>query len=364
MSNPSDTRQRPTERGRAALVVLVLFFALAAFLAWLGLSRSPRGAEAVPAPRTEVPSSPAPGAAPLRAPADAPRAESSPTPRELTPFADSPQPDLRFAGKLGSLRGRIDVAGEETFPNHWRLVARPSRTLPARETAVERSEEFLDGRRDFEWRGLPLGGYDVWGEAEGYNGEVLPVMLEPGSEHPYVSLRMIPAGSIEGRVLASDGAPAEGVTLTLFAVTDNAAREATTGPDGAYRFDAVPDGAYELLVGKATAPLIPERRPLRFQAPHLSFPEIELPLLGELRVRVVDSLERPIEGVEVVGSGSNGGIVEGTTDFNGTLVTRFLPAGHFRLRISHDGIGSQYTRRFAVDVAAGETSEAPVRFGP
>lgn len=366
MSNRQGAKAPPTAPGRGALISVVFLFAIGGVLAWLWLGTSSRsgrnGAPLVPEVAPPPPTRPATSALDTAVPAL--RAEPALREEELAPFSAHPGPNPRFAGKFGSLRGHIDVTGEQPFPNRWRLVARPSRTMPERESAVERSQEFLDARQEFELQNLPLGGYDVWGEADGFNGELLPLLLEPGNEHPYLSLRLIPAGSLEGRVLDAEGLGAAGVTLTLFAVSDNAAREALTDGAGFYRFDALPDGGYEILVGKATAALIAERRPLRFQAPHLTFPDIELPPLGSIRVRVVDSLERPLEGIEIVGSGTNGGIVEGRTDYNGTLVAKHLPAGHFRLRLSHAGIGEQYTRRIAVDVVVGQVAQAPVRFGP
>jgi len=134
--------------------------------------------------------------------------------------------------------------------------------------------------------------------------------------------------------------------------------------NGIYRFDAVPAGAYELLVGRATAPVMPERRPLRFTAPSMTFPDIQLPPLGELSLRVVDSLERPLEGVEVRGSGRNGGTIERTTDYDGRVIAKHLPPGHYRLRLSLPALGEQYDRRIAVDLEAGKVTEAPVRLGP
>jgi len=361
------TDLRGSLRGRVGLAALAFTLALGGVLAWIWVAADSRPAgRSVPGPESPSPTEverPAPGPA-QRSEAGAPRGEAPSREPELEAFRSTPQGDPRLIGKTGSIRGRIEVTGEDPFPNHWRLVVRPSHTLAHRESAVERSLEFLDGRQEFELGPLPLGGYDVHGEAEGFNGQLLPVPLEPGNEHPWISLRLVPAGVLEGKILDPGGLGASGIPITLFEVTSGEAREAMTDATGTYRFPALQDGSYELLIGRETAPLIPERRPLRFQAPRLTFPDIELPVLGKLRVRVVDSLERPLEGIEIIGSGTNGGIVEGTTDYNGTLLAEHLPAGRYRLRLSHAGIGEQYTRRVAVDVVVGETAEAPVRFGP
>lgn len=280
---------------------------------------------------------------------------------ELEPFAGA-RGEARPASAPGTLRGHVEVSGEEPFPRAWTLTLRPSATLPRRETADTRTLEFTAGEKDFEVRDLPLGGYDVVAQAEGFNGRVQAIALEPGNEHPFVNLRMVPAGILEGRVLEWDGVPAEGIPVTLFSVSGSEVFEATSDVRGIYRFESLPDGAYELLFGKASAPLIPERRPVRFAAPSLTFPDTELPQLGAIAMRVVDSLERPLEGILVRGSGTNGGVVEGRTDYDGRLLVKHLPPGHFRLRLSRPGEPESRDVRRAVDVFAGKVTEAPIGF--
>jgi carboxypeptidase family protein len=351
--------------GRILLVWIAFVFL--AGLAWLWLvpherTGRTRGPESEPAPVADPAERPSTELLPAaRQPSEAPRT-SGDREGELEPFRGAGGEDKRFLGKTGSVRGHVEVEGELAFPETWRVVARPSTLLAAREFAVGRTVE-IHGSQDFELRELPLGGYDLFGEAEGFNGQVLPLLLEPGSEHPFVNLRMVPAGTLEGRVLDALGGPAEDVPITLFAVADNAAREARSGPDGVYRFEKLPDGAYDLLVGIATSPILPERRPVRFLAPRLTFPDIELPTLGEIHLRTVDSLERPVEGVIVRGSGTNGGLVDGRTDALGWLVARYLPAGHYRLRLEHPAYDAKASRRVAVEVKVGEITKAPVLFG-
>ena len=359
-------REAPLARARGRVLLLLIALVFVAGCLWLWAQSGERPSARKLASDTTTPQV-EPRAAPELAPIAAPAPQAVPATSaegELAPFASARTSARHFEGKLGSLRGHIEVSGEEAFPQQWRLVLRPSTTLPGRENAVARALEFADGRRDFEVRDVPLGGYDVSGEAARFNGRVQPVLLEPGSEHPFVNLIFVPAGLLEGRILDAHGAPAEGVPVTLFGESATIVSEVSTDASGIFRFAELPDGAYDLLVGKATAPLLPERRPVRFQAPHLTFPDVELPLLGEIHVRVVDSYARPIEGVEVRGSGTSGGLVEGRTDFDGRLVARHLPAGHFRLRLEHPAFAKEYARRIAVDVVAGKVSEAPVRLGP
>ncbi|MEQ1891968.1 MAG: carboxypeptidase-like regulatory domain-containing protein [Planctomycetota bacterium] len=345
------------------LVLAVLVAALGVFGLVLLSARRAGGRGALGEGSGEV--SGAPREAALT-PARSPQLEPATTlaqPGELEPFA-SGRTDPHDPRGHGSLRGHVEVSGEEPFPRVWQLELRPSATLPGRESAEVRTLEFTRGEQDFEVSELALGGYDVRAAASGFNGLLLAVPLEAGNEHPFVNLRLVPAGMLTGRVLEADGAPAEGIPVTLFGVANGDVREAASDALGVYRFEGLPDGAYELLFGRATAPLIPERRPVRFSAPGLTFPDTELPALGAIAVRVVDSLARPLEGILVRGSGTNGGLIEGTTDFDGRLLARHLPAGHFRLRLSFPGQPESRDRRRAVDVIAGQVAEAPIRMDP
>jgi len=359
LSNPVPGR----ESGRLLLFAIALVFVAGLMLLWLWPGERSSGRASAPRAEEHERSAEASQELARPAPLASEPAPTRVTGTELEPFAaarTTPVP----AGALGTLRGHVEVTGEQDFPQSWRLVLRPSTTMPQRERAVARSLEFADGRKDFEVGEVPLGGYDVSAQAAGFNGPFQPLLLELGNEHPFVNLRLVPCGELEGRVLDAQGLAAEGITLTLVAVADRATLEAVSGADGVFRFPQLSDGAYELQVGKATAPLMPEHHPVRFQAPHLTFPDLTLPVLGELHVRVVDSLERPLEGVEVTGSGTNGGLIQGKTDYDGRLVAKHLPAGRFRLRLAHPALDEKYARRVAVDVTAGEVAEAPVRLGP
>lgn len=365
LSNPPTPRELAVRAGRGLLGALALaFVAGLAWFFWLGMDERPSGRTL--APGVEAPLEPEGRSAEL-IPAALPRTSAATPPAaaaELEPFASARTSSTRPSGKLGSMRGHVTVSGEEPFPRAWRLVLRPSLLLPEREHALARTLEFTDGREDFEVAELPLGGYDVSGEAEGFNGQALPVLLEPGNAHPFLNLRMVPAGRLEGRILDAQELAAEGIPVTLFAVEGGARREALSDVFGVYAFEKLPDGAYELLVGKEAAPLLPERHPVRFLAPRLTFPDITLPKLGEIHVRVVDSFERPLEGVEVRGSGNNGGAFEGKTDYDGRLIAKHLPGGTVRIRIQHPGFDEQYARRISVLVAPGLVTQAPVRLGP
>ncbi len=347
--------------GRSALAGIALLLLGAVLAVWLWSRTGPerRGSSAVlPAPaRASAPDE-------LEAVAERETARSEPPDQrtDLGPFSAG-QPaseEERFRGGPGSLRGHVESSSEEPFPLSWKLVIGPSITLPGRERAVSRTLEITDGRQEFSVSDLPLGGYDVRAEAEGFNGLTQPVLLERGSEHPFVELRLVPAGFLEGRILESGGAPAPAVPVTLIAQPDGEARETRTDGNGLFRFELVPDGPHELLIGRLSSPILPERRPLRFSAPSMTLPDLELPLLGRFDLRVIDSLERPVENVRVRGSGTNGGLIDETTDHDGRISARYLPAGHYRIRLEHPQLGS---RRVAIELEAGEVEQDSLRLG-
>jgi len=365
LSNPA-----PLAAGRAgpALVaaVALLGVGVLALVLWNARTSPARAVE--PAPSTPSAERPAPGPeiggrAPAP-PANDARTEPRPPP-ELAPFAQDPKARVPGpTGQLGALRGHVESTGEEPFPLAWQLVLRPSSTQPARESAVSRTLEFTDGRQDFEALELPLGGYDVGARAQGYNGPMQPVLLEPGSPEAFVVLSLVPAGFLEGTVLDAQGLGAEGIPLTLVGVPESEVREAVTDVRGLFRFEALPDGAYELLVGRVSSPLLPERRPLLFRAPSMTFPDLHLPPLATLELHVTDSGERPLAGVEVRGSGTNGGLIERSTDAEGHVLVKNLPAGHYRLRFTHPVLGEAYDRRFTVELVVGQVTETTVSLGP
>ncbi len=261
----------------------------------------------------------------------------------------------RFVGETGSIRGHVEVAGGEPFPRVWRLLLSPSTTLIGRETAIEKVVDFTDGRQDFEVEGLPLGGYDVRAEAAGMNGQSQGVLLEQRSPGTFINLRMIAAGFVAGKVIDANGAPADGVVVTLVEMPSRASREETTDALGDFRFEDVLDGAYQFLVGRFENPILKDARTLRVQAPGMTLPDIELPVLAALEFTILDPTEdRLLSDVVVRGSGTNGGMFEGRTDSFGRFTARHLPAGRWRLRLELDGYGG---RRDAVDLVAGETME-------
>jgi len=251
------------------------------------------------------------------------------------------------------LRGHVQAQGVD-FPESWTLLVRPSRTLIGREHATTRRIEFTRGEADFRVEGLPFAGYDVEARAPGLNGRSVPILLRKGNEAPFLNLILLPAGFIEGVITDPRGVPQENVPITLIAMPEGTERTTQTDYSGVYRFEVVLDGPYELLVGLVKSPLIPERKSIAFRAPSLSLPNIELPPLAGLDLRVADDLNRSIQGVEVRASGSRGGSFTKKTDAEGRVSLRNIPEGRLRISFHHPDYKAS---RAHIDLKKGEVLE-------
>ncbi len=268
------------------------------------------------------------------------------------PTQSASRSESRFQGR-GEIRGHVEVQGDAAFPERWRLVLSPSTSLVGRELAEERVIEF-SGVQDFVARDLPLGGYDVKAESDGMNGLAQPILLDRRNWSPFVNLRLVPAGFVEGNVVDAEGIPAEGVSLMLVPLPDGEPRTALTDSLGNYRFTQVNDGSYLLFLGSRDHPLVRDPQRIAFRAPALSVPRLELPLLGALELTVVDEAEERLAGVRIEASSPSGGSFEGETDASGRLAVRHLPAGRYRIKLEHEGYES---RRVTVELDTHETEE-------
>ncbi|HED64869.1 MAG TPA: carboxypeptidase regulatory-like domain-containing protein [Planctomycetes bacterium] len=168
-----------------------------------------------------------------------------------------------------------------------------------------------------------------------------------------MNLRMVRAGTVDGRLLDADGSPAEGVVVTLTHLPDRETREVKTDELGVYLFDPVLDGAWELGVGPIQNPILDSPRTLRVQSPGTSVPDIELPPLAALDLTYFDGDdERLLPEVLVTGSGLRGGAFEARTDSYGNIHVSHLPPGRWRVRASVEGYRD---RRDQFELEAGKT---------
>lgn len=320
------------------MLIAVLFSALGvlAVLLW-----SLRGRAVSPAPSAE-PRVEVTVPAPEEPWSPAPRYEvgdghASTATRERTPLERRPRADerLRFAGN-GVLEGRLSVPRGVIAPRAWSLVLAPSSVLIGGDRARARRLEFREGELEFSIPDLPLGGYEVWAEADGMSGRHEHLLLaRPDALLVYQDVHLVPLAYVEGRVLDETGAGVAGVPVFLRAREGGARLEARADGGGHYLFDRVPDGEYALEVGFADASLAAQRE-LLVVAPSLHVPVLEVPRLYELSVRVLDEDGLPLAGARVRGWGSRGGRVEALSDGAGLARQAWIPAGRVTLEASLD----------------------------
>jgi hypothetical protein len=265
----------------------------------------------------------------------------------------------RFRG-TGTLRVHARPPAGRPLPEQWTLVVRPSQVLMGGDQAEERRIERGPEDTLSVLERLPLGGYEVGLEAPRMNAEPALILLsKPHRTDRTVFLDLTPAGYLSGRVIDADGYDVEALTLVLEPRAGGEARTSVTDQRGAYHFEHVLDGEYQLHIGGPDNPLLPARE-LQFLAPTLTMPPIEIPVLGALEIHVLDASGLELAGVRVTGWGKQGGRVDLTTDERGRGVARFLPAGWFSLIAEHPELGSARKR---TELASGETRTVEIRLG-
>ncbi len=340
-------------RPRAAWLVLLVLAAALGVL-WVGRSSSTRrSVSGTSEPSATSDASPDGGES--LAGAESGESEA----RALVPLESGSHPEPRFQGR-GEIRGHVETEGD-VFPEQWRLVLSPSTSLVGRELAEERVIEFSGGVQDFAVSDLPLGGYDVKAESDGMNGLAQPILLDRRNWSPFVNLRLVPAGFLEGNVVDAEGIPAEGVGVALVPLPEGEPRIAHTDSLGNYRFTQVLDGSYLLFLGSRDYPLVREPQRIAFRAPALTVPRLELPPLSTLELTVVDEAEESLPGVRIEASSPSGGTFEGETDASGRLAVRHLPAGRYRIKLEHEGHAS---RRVTVELDGHETEKISLQLFP
>lgn len=352
--NPRKPTTPRTRGGAATVLVLALALLLGLGLgAWLLLGPSASGSgaggdsAASPGPVDEEPARDTPaGLVGARSSVDADPAlrQAEPGPAghagaRLSAGAGSAAEDPdRFEGR-GVLRGQLLPGDASSFDTPWTLVLSPSRWLVGSEGATTRRVEHAAGTLEFELENLPLAGYMLTVEAPGWSARPADVLLQRGSETAYVNLSLEPNGIVEGSLFRATNLPATGVALRLERLGEGEDLEADVDATGAFRFDAVPNGNWRLVIGPATSPLMPARL-LAVEPSGVVLPPITLPPLSSFRIVVFNAEGDRVVGAAVRGSGSKGGVVEGETDEHGVFQTQDTPPGRWRIRIEHPEEGS------------------------
>ncbi len=107
----------------------------------------------------------------------------------------------------------------------------------------------------FSLEGLPEGTVEVW--AQGTEGSALQPEVETGAGDVELVLRK--PFSLAGRVVDESGTPLSGVQVTLFHEEHSRFFETSTGADGRFTLDRLPEGVYGLVA--STPELLPEYIP-------------------------------------------------------------------------------------------------------
>ena len=244
----------------------------------------------------------------------------------------------------GRIRGSLNLVPGTPVPARWELLIRPSRFY-AKGDAEERRIEFTGDQLDFDVQDLGFGGYDLQPLADGMNSMALPLELSPSTAEIVVNLVLSPAGKLHGALEHEDGRPADGIFVQIERTKlqdfdADLLRDTTTGLDGSFIFESLPDGEYELRYGEAFNPLLkPEK--LTFVAPAMYLPTRKLIGISEVTIEVFDFAGNPIPDVSITGAGSNGGTLDHFTDASGRCRLTGMPVGHYRLRTDHPGFSSQ-----------------------
>lgn len=242
------------------------------------------------------------------------------------------------SGSVGVLRGTVEVPEGTELEAPLTVRLSPSLTLAGRERADTRELELPPDGREFRFDGLPLAAYDVQVSTRGWFSVRQSVALVPGSPHALVVVVLRRTGWLGGRVLDTEGAFVEGLTVMLQSEKPRWRRTETTRADGVFRFQDLLDGNYTLSLGPADAPFAPPLR-VEYRVPSMDLGDLRVAPMGSLRVRVIDGLGRGVSGVRVRGVGSGGGLVDGVTDAVGELLVPLQRPGRYRLRAEHGDLG-------------------------
>ncbi len=277
------------------------------------------------------PTRPEPAAGDLLTPPKSP-VNPSPAGRESVPSIGRASDDAQAAIASGRVRGQIDVAPGATFPARFELVV-ASDSVPERVFSFSAADRLVT-------LDLPPGRSQLSARATGLASKPLTVVREPGTQVPPFRLLLETGGRLGGQVLDSRGAPLAELSVSLMTNRAPDLRTVATDAEGRYSFNDVPVGAYRVIFGAPEGPIAPGVAIEVSQSEVRDVPPQAMPDLGEAEIRVLDRAGRPIEGARVRGPGQLGGWVDGTSDRNGLVRARFLPAGSFYLTASIASGGS------------------------
>lgn len=331
---PPGTAHRRRGSGRLPLILmLAVFLALAGFFAFQAVDPEPTPEPIAPShpPTATVPEPASETSAGDLLTDGSERAPGTATLDTLARPARGPRPDVQrsFDG-TGTLRGEVTTSPGVPFPSHWTLEIGPSKVLEGRERAVSRILDFSGDERTFHIPDVPLAGYSLVAKAADMSTRTHNALLVEGRSSSFIVMRLEPAGFLDGSVFDEQGRPAEGLTVTLLDESSSRRIKTTVDAAGGYLFPAVPDGEYRIVFGPPTSPLAPDRE-LSFRAPSLHFPNTTIPVTGTVVFMVQELDGRPVPDARLRGFGSEGGVVDTVSGYDGWVTVRFLPPGRYRV---------------------------------
>lgn len=156
------------------------------------------------------------------------------------------------------------------------------------------------------------------------------------------------SGAVSGKVLL-DGAPAAGQVVLLQGGVK--LLTATTGADGAYQFEDVPEGGYLLSVDVASTQ---ERHVQVAVKVPASVPDLIFSGVGSLTGTVTDARKAPVSGAQVSVLGTQ---VSGSTDSAGHFAFSTVPTGARTVAVTSDA----GTGQAEVALVLGETQDVAVQ---
>lgn len=368
-------RSEPSQAGylarAVALVVLVL-------LAFLGLRLLLRGDD-VDAPRgpAYVAQTALPDAAP-------PEVDLRPT----APAVDSAQADAVAAAEdevpaPAPRRGRGREEDEDEAPGPARLVGRVLRVVPGGTDEPVGGAVVLAtpwGRRAPDGKGLttvrgetdPLGRFalDVqsgtWlltAEVAGHSAAREGARVRAGATEE-VEVRVLAARStLRGLVVGPDGRPLGGSTVAIERDGRvSAEREATTGPDGLFVFEALPEGLFS-IEAKAEGHVTARAESVAVTEEHGGEARLQLALAARLEGTLRGPDGQPIAGrVFLYPAGSRDQRRELEVDEQGRFAAAGLPSGALELFARTEDLA--LSARLEATLVAGGLSVLDVRLAP
>lgn len=315
------TRAGAAPSGALVLLALAAVAAAAVWLVWFRPAAEPAAAQPKPA---------APAEAHLDNPAGERSALAGPQPQTSN---TRHKPELTDPARFNG-RGRllVELQAPPDFNGPWTLSLAPAKALFGADRAQPRELQVLTGERRVTLDDVQLGGYEIRAKAEGLQGIPEYVMMALPDDIDIVQpLRLVHLGELVGRVLDAEGAPFADFPLELHSPSGQVAQSARSDAAGHYRFEKLADGDYKVAVGYPGAPL--SVREVSFMAPSLTMPDLKLPPLAPLRVRVVDGEGRGIEGAALTLSGLASGARSATTDRDGLAQFPHCVAGYCVLAV-------------------------------